>query len=232
MTSNAISPHSTQLQQLQQTTTTPVSPTAASHGVAGASSPSLDAQRSGIADQSGPGHSTLYPAYINANAMGTISSVAATPTADSVINRQSITQSGPGQTYIQAIVYDTVAMGTGSLHATPPLQSDTAAYTQVGPMAPGHSCSSIDTQLAPRHSGHITQSIHEQLGPASIEPEYTSQPSVDSQPSLSMNVHDMHARQSYVYNTIDSSHVYAYGLIPRHLIACLLIHTCPIPSQL
>jgi len=165
--------------------------------VAGASSPSLDAQRSGISDQSDPG--TLYPAYVDANAMTTVVSVAVTPTADSFIDRQSTSQSDPGQTYTPTgVVYNTVAMRTGSLHATPPVQSVTAAYTQVGPMDPSHSRPFIDTQLAPRHSGHITQSIHKQLEPASIEPEYTSQPNVDSQPSLSMNVDDVtHTRVPY-----------------------------------
>ena len=185
-----VASHSTQLQQLQQTTVAPVSSPAASHGVAGDQTcPSLAPQRSGIADQSGRGYSTLYPAYIDANAMTASVSVVATPT-DLVIDRQSTTQSGHRQTYTPTVVYDTVAMGTGPQHATPPVQSDTAAYTQVGPMAPGHSCSSINTQLAPRHSGRITQSIHEQLGSAPVEPEYTSQPSVASQPSLSMNETD------------------------------------------
>ena len=127
-----VASHSTQLQQLQQTTVAPVSSPAAFHGVAGDQTcPSLAPQRSGIADQSGRGYSTLYPAYIDANAMTASVSVVATPT-DSVIDRQSTTQSGHRQTYTPTVVYDTVAMGTGPQHATPPVQSDTAAYTQVG----------------------------------------------------------------------------------------------------
>jgi len=90
--------------------------------------------------------------------------------------------------------------------ATPPVQSHTAAYTQVGPMDPSHSRPFIDTQLGPRHPGQDTQTIHTQSGPAPIEQEYTGQPSVDSQPSLSMSVDDIHLRQSY-----DSSHMYTYG---------------------
>ena len=78
-------------------------------------------------------------------------------------------------------------------------------------MDPSHSRPFIDTQLGPRHPGQDTQAIHTQSGPAPIEPEYTGQPSVDSQPSLSMSVDDMHARQSYVYTTTDSSDVYTYG---------------------
>jgi len=55
-------------------------------------------------------------------------------------------------------------------------------------MDPSPSRPFINTQLAPRHPGHITPSIHEQLAPAPTEPQYTGQPSVDSQYSLSMNV--------------------------------------------
>jgi len=191
----------TQLQQQPITTHRRLSSPAASHAAAGSSCPSLESNQLVLPAQSDPGYSTLYPAYIDVtavNAMRTIASVVATTTADSVIDRQSTSQSDPGQTSTQTVVYDTVAMGTGSLHATPPGQLVTPAYTQLRPMDPGHSRQSIDKQLGPRHSGHFIQSIHRQLGPAPIEPEYTSQPGIDSQPSLSMNVDDvMHTRVPY-----------------------------------
>ena len=115
--------------------------TVAVDAVASFSIPSLAYKQLVLPAQSDPGCSTLYPAYIDvtaANAMR-IASVAATPTADSVIDRQSTSQSDPGQASTHTIIYDTVAMGTGSLPATPPVQSViTAAYTQLGPMDPGH----------------------------------------------------------------------------------------------
>ena len=105
------------------------------HGMAGARSPSLDARREGVLSaRSDPEHSTAYAVYIdviNANAMETTVSVTAMSTVKSVINKPLTGKCDQGQTYTPTIVYDTVAMGNGSLPATPPVQSDTAAYTQV-----------------------------------------------------------------------------------------------------
>ena len=183
-TTTAASPEEAveQQQQPQQKVT---SSSTASHGEVDDECPSLAPNREGIADQSGPGNTTLCPPDIHADAMLDTVSVSATPT-DSFIDGPSTSQSGPGQTYAP-----TAAMGTGSLPATPPVQPDTAAYTQVGPMDPSHSRPFIDNQLGPRYPGQDPQA------PAPTEPQYTGQPTIDSQHILPVNVDAMHTRVPY-----------------------------------
>jgi len=157
-TTTAASPEEAveQQQQPQQKVT---SSSTASHGEVDDECPSLAPNREGIADQSGPGNTTLCPPDIHADAMLDTVSVSATPT-DSFIDRPSTSQSGPGQTYAP-----TAAIGTRSLPATPPVQPDTAAYTQVGRMDPSHSRPFIDNQLGPRYPGQDPQA------PAPTEPQ-------------------------------------------------------------